>query len=121
MRDYKKFTVWQSSHMLVTKIYKEIIPDFPDSEKYGLSSQVRRAAYSIPLNIVEGCGRTSDKEFTRFLEISLGSAHELEYCLLLSKDLAFITEEQYQKSNKMINSLKAMIITLIKKIRSSMP
>lgn len=118
MRNYKNFNVWVRSHKLVTQIYKDILPAFPESEKYGLSNQLRRAAYSIPLNIAEGCGRSSDKEFARFLEISLGSAHELEYCLLLSKDLAFINEELYIIMDEKVNGVKAMIINLIRKIRT---
>ena len=118
MRNYKKFSVWLISHELVLKMYREIVPGFPESEKYGLSSQIRRAAYSIPLNIAEGCGRTSEKEFAHFLEISLGSIHELEYCLLLISDLAFIEEEQYLIFYEKINKIKAMIINLIKKIRT---
>ena len=118
MRDYKKFSVWTRSHELTMKVYKEIVPCFPESEKYGLTRQIRRAAYSIPFNISEGCSRSSEKDFTHFLEISLGSAHELEYCLLLIKDLSFISEEQYSILNEKINAIKAMIINLIKKIRS---
>jgi four helix bundle protein len=118
MRDYRKFSVWQRSHELTLKIYKEIAPRFPDSEKYGLSSQIRRAAYSIPFNIVEGCGRASEKDFAHFLGISLGSSQELEYCLLLIRDLGFISEEQYSVFNENVNGIKAMIINLIKKIRS---
>jgi four helix bundle protein len=118
MRDYKKFKVWIRSHELTIKVYKEIVPCFPDSEKYGLTSQIRRAAYSIPFNISEGCSRSSEKDFAHFLEISLGSANELEYCLLLTKDILFINEEQYAILNDKINAIKAMIINLIKKIRS---
>jgi four helix bundle protein len=118
MRNYKKFSVWMRSHELALKIYKEITPSFPDSEKYGSSSQIRRAAYSIPFNIVEGCGRSSEKDFAHFLNISLGSAQELEYCLLLTKDLSFINEKQFIFFNEKVNGIKAMIINLIKKIRS---
>jgi four helix bundle protein len=118
MRDYRKFSVWTSSHELTMKIYKEIVPCFPDSEKYGLASQIRRAVYSIPFDISEGCSRSSEKDFSHFLEISLGSANELEYCLLLTKDLSFINEAQYSVLNEKINAIKAMIINLIKKIRS---
>lgn len=118
MRDYKKYGVWTKSHELTLKIYKEISPCFPDSEKYGLTSQVRRAAYSIPFNISEGCSRSSEKEFAHFLEISLGSAHELEYSMLLMKDLLFINEVEYSIINENINAIKAMIINLIKKVRS---
>lgn len=95
MRDYKKYDVWVKSHDLVLIVYKEIAPLFPKSEQFELTSQMKRAAYSIPFNIVEGCGRNSDKDFAHFLDMSLGSANELEYCFLLSKDLSFIDIEQY--------------------------
>src|SRR5713226_4511448 len=118
MRNYKKFSVWERSHELVLMIYRDIAPCFPKSELFGLSSQILRAAYSIPFNIAEGCGRSSEKDFTHFLDISLGSAHELEYCLLLTKDLGFIDEKEYSELNEMVNGIKAMIINLIRKIRS---
>ena len=118
MRDYKKFSVWVRSHDLTMEVYKEIAPGFPESEKYELAGQIRRAAYSIPFNISEGCSRSSEKDFTHFLEISLRSAYELEYCLLLTKDLSFISEEQYSIFIEKINAIKAMIINLIKKIRA---
>ena len=118
MRDYKKFIVWTRSHELTMKVYQEIAPCFPESERYGLTRQLRRAAYSIPFNISEGCSRSSEKDFIHFLEMSLGSAHELEYCLLLTKELSFISEEQYTLLFEKINAVKAMIINLIKKIRS---
>ena len=118
MRNYKKFSVWVKSHELALSIYKDIVPGFPENEKYGLSSQIRRAAYSIPFNIVEGCGRSSEKDFAHFLDISLGSSQELEYCLLLTRDLAIISEKQYLDLNEKANEIKAMIINLIKKIRS---
>jgi len=118
MRDYKKFSVWTRSHELTMKVYKEFAPCFPESEKYCLTSQIRKAAYSIPVNISQGCSRSSEIDFAHFLENSLGSAHELEYCLLLAKDISFIGEEQYAILFEKINALKAMIINLIKKIRS---
>jgi four helix bundle protein len=117
MRNYKKYVVWLRSHELVILLYKQIVPVFPDSEKYGLASQLRRAGHSIPFNIVEGRSRNSEKEFAHFLDISLGSAQELEYCILLTKDLNIITEEQYQVLNEKVNAIKAMIINLIKSVR----
>src|SRR5450432_1270342 len=117
MRDYKKFTVWLRSHELTLIIYKDIAPYFPDSEKFGLTNQIKRAAYSIPINLAEGCGRSSEKDFAHFLDISLGSTQELEYCLFLVKDLSFINEEQFLVLNEKVNGIKAMIINLIKKIR----
>ena len=78
---------------------------------------MKRAACSVPLNIAEGCGRNSEKDFVHFLDMSLGSAHELEYCLLLVKDLGHLEIDEYIPLNKKINSIKAMLITLIKMIR----
>jgi four helix bundle protein len=119
MRNYKNYQVWNEAHELTMLIYMQIAADFPPDEKFELKSQLKRAAYSIPFNIVEGCGRYSDKEFSRFLDMSLGSAHELEYCTLLGKDLKFIEEEKYIMINKKINVIKAMLINLIKSIRES--
>jgi len=119
MRDYKKYDVWTKAHGLVLVVYKQIVPHFPKEEQFGLTSQMKRAAYSIPFTIVEGCGRNTDKDFVRFLDISLGSAHELEYCFLLAKDLNLIPENEYIMLNEKINEIKAKLIKLIKSIRSS--
>ncbi|MDT0642109.1 four helix bundle protein [Zunongwangia sp. F363] len=89
MVDYKNYKVWQKSHALVLEIYK-ITRTFPADEKFNLISQMNRAALSIPTNIVEGCGRETQKEFLRFLHISSGSAFELEYLILVSTELSFI-------------------------------
>ena len=117
MRDFKKLEVWKKSHELNLFVYKTLLPKFPKSENYDLLSQTKRAAYSIPLNIVEGSGRFTEKDFAHFLDTALGSAHELEYCCLLCKDLSYIDEEQYLKTNKLINEVKAMLIGLIKTLR----
>src|ERR1700753_822369 len=99
----------------ITRIEFIWVSKFPKSEQFDLLSQTKRAAYSIPLNIVEGSGRVTEKDFAHFLDQALGSAHELEYCCLLSKDLSYIEEELYQKINQLINEVKAMLIGLIKK------
>ena len=117
MRDYKKYEVWSRSHELTLYIYKEIITQFPKTEQFGLASQIKRAAYSIPLNIVEGCGRNTDNDFVRFLDMALGSAHELEYCILLVYDLGFLNKEKYTEVNEKANEVKAKLIKLIKSIR----
>jgi four helix bundle protein len=78
---------------------------------------MKRAAYSISFNIVEGCGRKSDKDFSHFLDMSLGSAHELEYCFLLAKDLGYIKESRFIELREKINEIKAKLINLIKSIR----
>ena len=78
---------------------------------------MNRAAYSVPINIVEGSGRNSEKDFVHFLDISLGSILELEYCCLLVKELGYISSELYHTLCRKINDIKAMLITLIKSIR----
>lgn len=95
MRNYKNYDVWKRSHELTVFIYKEIIPSFPKTETYSLTSQMKRAAYSIGFNIVEGCGRSSNKGFVHFLDMALGSAHELEYCIFLVHELNFVDNEKY--------------------------
>ncbi len=117
MRDYKKLEVWKKSHELTLFVYANFLPKFPKTEQYDLYSQTKRATYSIPLNIVEGSGRFTEKDFAHFLDQALGSAHEVEYCCLLSHDLAYIDSELYNTVNKQINEVKAMLIGLIKILR----
>lgn len=115
MRDFKKYDIWQLSHLLTLEIYK-ITSLFPKEEIYGLSSQIRRAVSSIPTNLSEGCGRNSDKEFNQFLNIALGSANETEYLLILSKDLNYISEEQFSDLDSKINTIKSKIYKLKEKL-----
>ena len=117
MRDYTKYNVWHIGHEFALYIYKEIIPFFPKSEQYDLVSQLKRSAYSVPMNVAEGCGRNSDKDFVRFLDMALGSAHEAEYCSLLAWELGFIVKDKYNALVLKINELKAKLINLIKSIR----
>lgn len=119
MIDYRKYIVWQKSHQLVLDIYK-ITNSFPKSEQFNLISQINRACVSIPTNIAEGCGRETQKELIRFLYISSGSAHELEYLLLLSKDLNFINDNNYQKLYIEITEIKKMLASLIRKIATTL-
>jgi four helix bundle protein len=118
MRDYRKYEVWIKMHELVLFVYKEVAPSFPKNEQFDFLRQMKRAAYSIPFNIVEGCGRNSDKDFVHFWDTSLGSAHELEYCFLLAKDIGFIQKELHGVLFEKINEIKAKLINLIKSIRS---
>ncbi|MBC7400753.1 MAG: four helix bundle protein [Mucilaginibacter sp.] len=117
MRDFKKLEARKKSHELTLFVYKNILPKFPKSEQFDLHSQTKRAAYSIPLNIIEGSGRFTEKNFAHFLDMALGSAHELEYSCLLSKDLSYIDEDLYITINKIINEVKAILIGLIKVLR----
>ena len=118
MRNYKKYDVWTKSHELVLIVFKETAPQFPKNQQFELTSQMKRAAYSIPLNIVEGCGRNTDKDFCHFLDIALGSAQELECCFLLAKDLEYIPEKLYSDLYEKIGEIKAKLINLIKSIRT---
>lgn len=91
---------------------------FPREEMYGLRGQIRRCAVSIPANIAEGCGRTGDAELARFMLISMGSASELEYHLLLARDLGYLTAVQHQNLTKQVEELKKMLAPFIKKLKS---
>ena len=115
MRNFKTLYAWQKSHEFILEIYRTT-QDFPSEEKYGLTSQIRRAATSIALNIAEGCGRRTEKEFANFLNISFGSCCEVEYAILLCKDLNFITEEKYNDLDNKLLEIKKMLTALIKKI-----
>ena len=116
MRDFKKYNIWKLSHELTLEL-NNVTKQYPNEEIYGITSQIKRAAVSIPNNISEGCGRDSDSEFNRFLSIALGSASELEYLIILSKDLNYIDEEISTKLITNINDIKRKIYTLKQKIK----
>ncbi|MGG7666080.1 four helix bundle protein [Dyadobacter sp. BHUBP1] len=115
MRDFRKYEVWRISHEFVLDVYIKT-RTFPANETYGVTSQIRRASVSIPTNLAEGCGRTTDLEFARFIHISLGSAHEVEYLLQLSKDLEYLSDADYSLLNERINLIKRMLYNLEKSI-----
>jgi four helix bundle protein len=115
MRDYKRYDTWKIAHELVKEIYI-ISENFPKSELFGLTSQIRRSSVSIPTNIAEGCGRSTDKEFARFLEISIGSTNETEYLLFLSCDLGFTSEDNLLSLNPKLNLIRQKLIQLRKKL-----
>jgi four helix bundle protein len=115
MSDYKKLRVWKYAHKLVLQIY-QTTKSFPEEEKYGIVSQIRRSASSIPTNIAEGCGQLDNSNLVRFLGIARGSAFELEYLILLSKDLDYLKKEEYSEFNEKIEQLIGMITNLIKSL-----
>jgi four helix bundle protein len=115
MKTHKDLDVWIKSIDLVTGIYKET-NSFPKSELYGLTSQVRRSAVSIPSNIAEGAARTSTKEFSYFLSITLGSIAELETQLMISRNLNYIQSEIFDLLEKEIISIRKMTLGLKKSI-----
>lgn len=108
MHKFKEFEFWKKSRIFNKEIYF-ITKRFPDDEKFGFISQLRRASVSISSNIAEGSSRRSDKDFYRFLEIALGSAYEVDSLLILSFDLDFISEiEQVELSDKLDSIIKMM-------------
>jgi four helix bundle protein len=117
MRDYKKLEVWKQSHGLYMHIRRNIVKKFPAAERYVLTSQLLRAALSVPLNIVEGCGRYTDKDFAHFLDHSLGSINEMDYCCFAALELSYISQQEYDNINHMINSVRAMLISFLKYLR----
>lgn len=115
MQDFHKLTVWEKAHALTLEIYR-VTNKFPNEEKFGLVSQMRRSAASIPTNIAEGCVRSTDADFARFLYISLGSTSELEYQLLLAKDLAYLDQTLHEQIDIQLAEVKRMLVALIKKL-----
>ena len=120
LQDSKGLKVWQKGHKLALAAYG-VSRGFPRSETYGLTSQLRRSAASVPANIAEGCGRNSGAELARFLEIALGSASELEYHLLLAHDLTYIDDYDYASTNAQVTEVKKMLSSLIARLRSTNP
>lgn len=116
MKDFRQLQVWKKSHELVLDIYT-ITSKFPQNELFGLTSQIRRASSSIPTNIAEGCGRGSDADFCRFLQISMGSASETEYELQLAHDLGYLDDAVYESLNRKVIEVKRMLSSLIVKIK----
>lgn len=105
MHNYKELKIWQKSIDLVENVF-QLIAYFPNSEKYGLIDQIKRSAISVPSNIAEGAGRSSNKDFRRFLSISKGSLNELNTQLIISNRLRFIDNDMLSKLEDDINELQ---------------
>jgi four helix bundle protein len=118
MRDYKKLDVWKKAHEMYMYVKKNIAVKFPKEERFELTSQLLRAALSVPLNIVEGCGRQTDKDFAHFLNTSLGSVNEVDYCCYAAYELNYLTEQDYNTVNKLVNEVRAMLINFLKFLRN---
>ena len=116
MNDFRNLKVWELSHKVVLMIYN-VTGSFPKEETYGLVSQIRRACTSIPTNISEGCGRDSDADFKRFLQIAFGSSCELEYLLFLSSELKLVSDKDFELLSPKVVEIKKMLIGLIKKLK----
>jgi four helix bundle protein len=115
MKDFRDLKVWEKAHELALDCYS-ITANFPKHEIFGMVSQIRRSGSSIGANIAEGCGRGGNGEFQRFLQMAMGSASELEYHCLLSKDLHFMDEETYSRIQEKVVEVKKMLSSLIRKI-----
>lgn len=117
MKDYKKLNVFQKARHFNLEIYITT-KIFPEAEKFGIVSQIRRASVSIATNIAEGCGRESSKELARFLNIAYGSASEVECLIILSSDLKLLTEEKAQQLSASAEEIKKMLFGFIQKLKS---
>ena len=116
MRDFRKYDVWNSAIEITTLVYK-LTKSFPNEEKYGLANQIQRAAVSIASNIAEGASRSSEADFSRFLEISLGSAFEVETQILIAFNLKYITKENYDLLVNKLNTLQKQLNQFISMVR----
>ena len=117
MQDFTKLVVWQKAHDLALEVYRST-KGFPPNERYELTRQIRRSATSVPTNIAEGCGRDSRGDFARFLTIAGGSASELEYQLLLSRDLSLLPLGVYNELTNRTREVKRMLSGLSKKLNT---
>ena len=116
MQDFRNLKVWQKAHQLTLAVY-QVTAGFPKAESFGLVQQMRRAAASVPTNIAEGTGRGSDADFVRFIWMANGSVKELDYQLLLSFDLRYVPDAEYQSLRTQVDEVKRMLAGLIGSIK----
>jgi len=116
MRNFKDLKVWGKAHTLTLAVYRAT-KRFPKDELFGLTSQIRRAALSVSANIAEGCGRRGVAEFAQFLNIAMGSASELEYHLLLARDLELLQAPDYLRLETDVSEVKRMLVSFAQKLR----
>jgi four helix bundle protein len=117
VKDFRQLKVWQKAHELTLAVY-QLTATFPREERYGLSSQLRRAGSSIAANLAEGCGRNGDAELARFCSMAMGSASELEYHLLLGRDLKLIKGKDYDALHQRTTELKRMLAAFMQKLNA---
>jgi four helix bundle protein len=116
MENFKDLRVWTKAHELTLAVYERTL-GFPKEETYGLTSQLRRASASVGANIAEGCGRRSDAEMRRFVQIARGSANEVEYHLLLAKDLNFLTTDEHRDLEAKVLEIQRMLASLVQSLK----
>ena len=117
MQDFRRLSVWQKAHDLTLRVYRETM-GFPHAEQFGLTSQLRRAAASIPTNVAEGCCRQGDKSFAYFVNIAAGSCNEVEYLLLLTKDLKYLDDAMRKSLSDDVIEVRRMLLALLTKLRT---
>ena len=117
MQDFRKLKVWEKGHALTLAVSKSTVR-FPKEDLYGLTSQIRRASASIPANIAEGCGRGGKAELGQFLRVAMGSASEVEYHLLLARDLGYLDISLYGELDAKAKEVKRMLTSFILKVKS---
>jgi four helix bundle protein len=115
VKDFRDLQVWHKAHQLTLAVYRHTTT-FPGEERYGLTAQLRRSASSIGANLAEGCGRNGDAELARFCSIAMGSASELEYHLLLAKDLELLTAADHAALTDQTTEVKRMLAGLLLKL-----
>jgi four helix bundle protein len=116
MQDFRKIKAWEKGHQVVLAVYR-VTANYPNAEMYGLTSQTRRAIVSVTANIAEGCGRGSDADFARHLQIAVGSAFEVDSLLLTARDLGFLAPAQYEPLNEKVQELKRILNAFLQSVR----
>ena len=116
MKDFKDLRVWEKAHSMTIGVYKAT-KEFPREELFGITSQMRRAASSIGANIAEGTGRRSDGELTRYLHSARNSAAELEYHLLLARDLDLLSNAKFDLLRRQVDEVQRMLTSLIQQVQ----
>ena len=118
MQDFRNLKVWQKAHALTHAVYRATV-NFPNDERFGLTSQLRRSCASVPANLAEGCGRTRDTEFAQFVNVAMGSACETDYHLLLSRDLAYLSDSAYHSLIEQVREVKRMLSSFEQTLRGN--
>ncbi len=118
MKDFRNLKVWQEAHQLSLAVYR-VTKDFPRDEQYGLTSQIRRSSFSVGANISEGCGKDTDADLKRYLQIAMGSSSELENYLILARDLEYIHKEEYDSLQSALVNVRKMLNAFIQRLKTS--
>ena len=117
MKDFRDLKVWQRAHQITLAVYR-CTRNFPREKTYGMVSQLRRCSSSVAANIAEGCGRFGNAEFGRFLTVAMGSASELEYFLLLARDLEYLSRENHEAVAHDVVEMRRMLNRLLSKVQA---